>query len=866
MNSILRLLFFRRRGGNQNRLSQALMTLLSMGVGLLLLILAPLQRSDAAYIYVTTIQDKISSTGGCSVKEAIYSANFDNNIAIDYVNADGTDHFVTTQCVPGSGDDVIVLPPGAILSMTQITVDAHNPWGPTATPIILSNITIDGYGAELDWGIGGSSVLARAFTVGYASVLLPDGTVAQGVGSLTLSNIYIRGFTAKGGDGSAGGGGGLGAGGAVFVASSLAGTTPKFAGSLTVNNSTFDSNTAAGGNANPDCSSELCGDGGGGGGLGGNGGNALVGLNTGGGGGGGSRGNGGTSTSSGGGGGGGTVGDGGNAYNSVSMTAGGVGGLFCGASGGEGSMEGNDGNSSSCPGGGGGGGGAAIDPLNPFGTNSGGNGNLGGGGGGGPDQGGNGGWGGGGGASDETAGAGGNGGFGGGGGAGEHGGAITHSGSPGSGGAFGGSSTGFYGAGGAGLGGAIFNFGGSVDVVNTTFTANDAVGGRAPGYPSDQPGGFPGEGHGGAIFSVDGSTTVENDTIDGNLASGSGGGIYIWQDNSALDLFGISNNTTTFILRNSIIANNGGSDDAVAYQCALNATAITGGDWRGNLIQNNDSCDYNSGSGTVSSADPLLMPLQNYGGYTPTMAIGENSPAWNTADASTSSGLTDQRGSKRPELGGFDIGAYELCDIDPTVVCKPLQLCFFESLTIGVSPAAGGTTSPSPGTTVQCRDSIVSITAIPNPGYTFTGWSGNVSFPANASTVLVMAEPQSVTANFASCNCVADVSAYVTVTRGPIVLNPITKRYAQTITVTNNSATLVAGPIFLVLDGLSGNAKLYNLAGTTDSIELPAGSPYVSVNGSLAPGQMASFSLQFTNPTNTTISYSTRLLAGPGSI
>jgi Divergent InlB B-repeat domain len=865
MDSIVQLLILHRGRRNQSQFCRSRVGLISIGAALSLLYLAPLRRSEAAVIYVTTVQDKISGTGGCSLKEAIYSANFDNNIAIDYVNADGTDHFIATQCVPGSGDDVIVLPPGAILPMTQITVDAHDPWGPTATPIIFSNITIDGFGAELGWGIGGSSVTARAFTVGYASVLLPDGTVAQGVGSLTLTNIYIKGFAAKGGDGASGGGGGLGAGGAVFVASSLAGTTPNFAGSLTIIDSSFDSNTAAGGNANPNCSQDLCGDGGGGGGLGGNGGNALVGLNTGGGGGGGSLGNGGTSTSFGGGGGGGTIGDGGNAYNSVSATAGGAGGPFCGASGGEGSEEGNDGNSASCPGGGGGGGGVAIDPLNPFGTNSGGDGNLGGGGGGGPDQGGNGGWGGGGGASDETAGAGGNGGFGGGGGAGEYGGAILHSGSPGSGGAFGGSSTGFYGGGGAGLGGAIFNFGGSIDVVNTTFTANDAVGGRAPGYPSDQPGGFPGEGHGGAIFSVEGSTTLENDTVDGNLASGSGGGIYIWQDNSLLDILGLANNTTTFVLRNTIVADNGGSDDAAANQCTINASVITGGDWRGNLIQNNDSCDYNSGSGTVSSADPLVGPLQNNGGYTPTMAIGENSPAWNTADVTTST-VTDQRGSKRPELGGYDIGAYELCNIDPTVVCKPLQLCFFTSLTIAVSPAAGGTTSPSPGTTEQCLDSVVSLAALPNPGYIFTGWSGNVSFPTNTSTVLVMAEPQSVTANFASCNCVVDVSAYVTVTRGPIVLNPITKRYAQTITVANSSATLVAGPIFLVLDGLSANAKLYGPAGTTDSVEPPAGSPYLSVNGSLAPGQMALFSLQFTNSTNSAISYTTRVLAGPGSI
>ena len=34
-------------------------------------------------IYVTSLEDKISETGGCSLAEAIYSANLDNNVAVD---------------------------------------------------------------------------------------------------------------------------------------------------------------------------------------------------------------------------------------------------------------------------------------------------------------------------------------------------------------------------------------------------------------------------------------------------------------------------------------------------------------------------------------------------------------------------------------------------------------------------------------------------------------------------------------------------------------------------------------------------------------------------------------------------------------
>jgi Divergent InlB B-repeat domain len=811
-------------------------------LSLLLLTFSFPQQSAANIIYVTTLKDEIGGADGCSLKDAIYSARFRSNMAINgYDHLTNAPNLVTTQCVAGSGDDTIVLPPGQVLEVNFPNDDQINPTGPTATPLITSTITIDGYGATLQ-AVPICPVEIIAFCENLAHSVTSRLFAVGSSGRLTINNLHVEGFSARAGDGGpGGGGGGMAAGGAIYV---------QAGGVLVVENSTFDKNVATGGTGGD----AGIGGGGSGGGVGGDGSgfesadDCFLPVCS-------------------------AVGGGGSGYAGVGSgniedTSGGPGGLGggtvyfsfdCGGSGGAAATAfafGHRGSDAPCPGGGGGGG-----SWGQITSGDGGNGNYGGGGGGGANaggNGGNGGFGGGGGAgwSGVLGGTtGGNGGFGGGGGAGPNG--SVGSGNAGHGGTFGGSASHPNGGGGAGLGGAIFSDAGNVTIENSTFTANDSVGGRTAD-PSDHIAGT-GEGHGGAIFSKDGSLTILNSTIASNLSTGSGGGVYYYQDPSQP--------TATFILRNTIIANNGGSDDAVASQCMLNAAVITGGDWRGNLIQNNDSCDYNSGTGTVSSADPLLMPLQNYGGYTPTMAIGENSPALNSADASSSSlTLNDQRGSKRPELGGFDIGAYELCDIDPTVVCKPLQLCFFESLTIGVSPVAGGTTSPSPGTTQQCLDSVVSLVAISNPGYTFTGWSGNVSLPANASTALVMAEPQTVTANFALCNCVVDVSNYVTVIRGPIVLNPISKRYAQTITVTNSSASTIIGPVSLVLDNLSANATLFNATGTTDTLEPPAGSPYISASGNLAPGQMDSFSLQFNDPTNTTISYSTRVLAGPGQL
>ena len=121
-----------------------------------------------------------SARGGCSLQEAIYSANFDSNLAI--AGYDGaTPVVVVTECVPGSGDDIIVLPAGGLLQLSRIVDDADNPAGPTATPIITSNITILAYGATLQ-----RAALAnfRLFTVGTT-------------GHLTIRRAYIKAFVRK---------------------------------------------------------------------------------------------------------------------------------------------------------------------------------------------------------------------------------------------------------------------------------------------------------------------------------------------------------------------------------------------------------------------------------------------------------------------------------------------------------------------------------------------------------------------------------------------------------------------------------------------------------------------------------------------
>jgi Divergent InlB B-repeat domain len=299
----------------------------------------------------------------------------------------------------------------------------------------------------------------------------------------------------------------------------------------------------------------------------------------------------------------------------------------------------------------------------------------------------------------------------------------------------------------------------------------------------------------------------------------------------------------------------------------MQASVITGGDFRGNLIQNDDAtypCDYPSGdpSGVVSMDDPQLGPMQNNGGFTPTMAIPSSSPAWNAADASTSL-ATDQRGESRPQMGGYDIGAFELCTRlgQPCIISAGTAQT--TTLTMQGSPSGAGVTDPPTGTDNEVLGSVTVITAFPNAGYCFSSWTGDgVTDQSNASTSVLMDQPRTVTANFSQC--AMNVSSSVAVARGPFLYNPITHLFTQTITITNTSANTITGPISLVLDNLGTNATLSNVSGATDSLEPPAGSPYIDSDMNLAPGQNVKVTLQFTDPTQTTITYNTRVLAGPG--
>ncbi len=54
----------------------------------LAMMLGGTRAAAGAMIPVTSLEQKISGTGGCSLQEAIYSANYDSNIAVDVRRVD----------------------------------------------------------------------------------------------------------------------------------------------------------------------------------------------------------------------------------------------------------------------------------------------------------------------------------------------------------------------------------------------------------------------------------------------------------------------------------------------------------------------------------------------------------------------------------------------------------------------------------------------------------------------------------------------------------------------------------------------------------------------------------------------------------
>lgn len=197
---------------------------------------------------------------------------------------------------------------------------------------------------------------------------------------------------------------------------------------------------------------------------------------------------------------------------------------------------------------------------------------------------------------------------------------------------------------------------------------------------------------GGGIFNQAGNLTMYNTTVSGNSTNRAGGGLMnqgnayinnstIVQNNadseaSAGDYAGggiFNNPGGNVFIRNSIVALNtdypAGASEAPDCNGAIRS-------YRNNVIGSDKNCDFKDASfagapfDQVGSAgapiNPLIDPLGNYGGTTPTHRLQAASPAvdkgsitQDDADPVYACRELDQRGESRALGGRCDAGAFE---------------------------------------------------------------------------------------------------------------------------------------------------------------------------------------------------------------
>jgi len=260
-------------------------------------------------------------------------------------------------------------------------------------------------------------------------------------------------------------------------------------------------------------------------------------------------------------------------------------------------------------------------------------------------------------------------------------------------------------------------------------------------------------GSGGGIFHAFGIvSTVESSTISGNQAE-QGGGVLSQGGLTLVNVTVSGNNATVYsggglelvftnTLRNVTIANNsapsGGGISAGGGVTAVNTIVASntpsncafGFPLEAGSSHNLDSgttCGL-SGTGDKSGQNPLLGPLQNNGGPTPTHALAVGSPAID-AGTNTGSPAVDQRGVARPKDGDgngtatTDMGAFEDSYPPPTIA----------SIVPNAGGAAGGET-----VTITGMNLLTAVVTIGGNSAPTTGSATSRTFTAPAHAVGVV--------------------------------------------------------------------------------------------------------------------------------
>ena len=217
-------------------------------------------------------------------------------------------------------------------------------------------------------------------------------------------------------------------------------------------------------------------------------------------------------------------------------------------------------------------------------------------------------------------------------------------------------------------GGGVYNTSSNPVLTNTTVKSNNAVDGAGMYNDNSKPSltnvtisGNTASNNGGGMNNGNTSApALTNVTISGNKGYNGGGGVYNDNGNPTLTnvtisgniaVYGICGGMTSYnsslVIRNSILWGNIGGMGSGDYCGSLFTHTVS------NSIL---SADCSGGCSNVSSSNPLLGVLGDYGGGVQTIPILPGSPALNAGNTSVCP-ATDQRGKSR--FGACDIGAFE---------------------------------------------------------------------------------------------------------------------------------------------------------------------------------------------------------------
>ena len=282
-----------------------------------------------------------------------------------------------------------------------------------------------------------------------------------------------------------------------------------------------------------------------------------------------------------------------------------------------------------------------------------------------------------------------------------------------------------------GVGGGLCNFG-ILTVTDSTFTNNTAAGDGGGGIWNDgqltvknstfinnsaTDGG--GIANGSANAPI-GTSTVTNSTFAHNSATSEGGGIFIYDGDN-------------LTLNDTIVANNTGSGADIDGQVQPTSANNLIGDGTG-ITNLNQLAQSNLIGTTADPINPLLGPLDHYGGPTQTMALLPGSPAIDAgSNALIPAGVTtDQRGVGFPRIvnGTVDIGAFESSGFIVTVTSGSGQST--GPLTAFSAPLVATVTANNPSEPVA--GGLVTLTALPSgASATLSGSPATINATGSAS-------------------------------------------------------------------------------------------------------------------------------------